>query len=85
MDVTGRNPFASLAPYELGNLAAHLVSADQACLLHRVLAIETNPARSNAWFEVREQQGDAQGYLGDVDLAREAAEKATAAAVTAQQ
>jgi hypothetical protein len=71
-----QNPFALLTDYELSNLAAHLISAQRAEYLHEVLAMEVEGTSANAWFEVREELGDADGYLSDVNRARDAAEAA---------
>src|SRR5215472_17067343 len=70
------NPFALLTDYELGNLAAHLISAQRAEYLHGILAVDVPGTRANAWFEAREELGDADGYLNDVNRARDAAEAA---------
>jgi hypothetical protein len=74
--LSDKNPFALLTEYELSNLAAHLISAHQAEYLHRILAMEVRETRANAWFEVREKRGDSDGYLNDVNRARDAAEAA---------
>jgi hypothetical protein len=81
--LTGENPFGLLTDYELSNLAAHLISAQRADYLHKVLAMEVEGTRANAWFEVREKPGDADGYLNDVNRARDAAEAAPGIAVQA--
>jgi hypothetical protein len=76
MRLRDENPFALLTDYELSNLAAHLISAQRAEYLHGILAVEVSGTRANAWFEVREELGDADGYLSDVNRARDAAEAA---------
>ena len=46
--LTGENPFGLLTDYELSNLAAHLISAQRADYLHKVLATEVEGTRANA-------------------------------------
>jgi len=77
------NPFALLTDYELSNLAAHLISAQRTDYLHKVLAMEVEGTHANAWFEAREELGAADGYLNDVNRARDAAEAAFDMAVQA--
>jgi hypothetical protein len=81
--LTDENPFGLLTDYELSNLAAHLIAAQRTEYLHKVLATEVGGTRANAWFEVREKPGDADGYLNDVNRARDAAEAASWIAVQA--
>jgi hypothetical protein len=81
--LSDENPFALLTEYELSNLAAHIISARQAEYLHRILAMEVRETRANAWFDVRDKRGDADGYLNDVNRARDAAEAAFEIAIQA--
>lgn len=81
--LSDENPFGLLSEYELSNLAAHLVSAGRTKYLHRILAMETRGTRANAWFEVRDRRGDADGYSNDVNRAWDAAEAAFETAIQA--
>jgi hypothetical protein len=64
--------------YALGHLPGHLVQAGRDDLLHALLAAESGPGgQVNTWFEVHDRLDRTAGYLLDVNLARERAEKAT--------
>jgi len=48
-------------------LAQHLVKADRVEELHTLLSLEKNG--KNAWFKVKDDEGDTAGFLSDVELA----------------
>jgi hypothetical protein len=76
---------AQLAPYELRNLAPHLVDSGRADLVHRLLALETPPddGPRNAWFVAKEAIGDGDGYAADIALAARCAATVDAVAIEA--
>jgi hypothetical protein len=53
--------------YGLSHLAQHLVKGDQVEELHSLLRLEKDG--KNAWFKVKDDEGETAGFLADVDLA----------------
>jgi hypothetical protein len=72
------NPFTNLTAYEVKHLPKHIEKAGRNRDLHRLLVLETR-ARSNAWFDVKEQCDSIAGYLDDVRMALRVAEQEFAA------
>jgi hypothetical protein len=62
--------------YALGSLAAHLLAAERATDLHRLLACGTGHA--NTWFTAHDSHSDIEGYLRDVRQAQNVATSAGA-------
>jgi len=60
--------------YGLRYLAQHLVKANRLDNLHALLAVETSD-QCNAWFEAKNWIGDIVGFVADVKLALESAER----------
>lgn len=61
--------------YFFEHLAYHLVEARRVEELHRLLGLETSE-QHNAWYEVRDANGDTAGYVADVTRAWRLAEEA---------
>jgi len=59
--------------YGRQHLAQHLVKADRIEELHALLSLEKDG--KNAWFKVKDDEGDTAGFLADVELAWELAEQ----------
>jgi hypothetical protein len=53
--------------YGRKHLAQHLVKADRAEELHELLSLEKDG--KNAWFKVKDDEGDTAGFLADLELA----------------
>ena len=53
--------------YGLRHLAQHLVKGNRVEELHLLLSLEKN--RRNAWFKVKDEEGDTSGFLADIELA----------------
>jgi hypothetical protein len=53
--------------YGRSHLAQHLVKGDRVEELHTLLALEKD--EKNAWFKVKDAEGDTAGFLADVELA----------------
>jgi hypothetical protein len=71
------NPFSKLNEYELKHLAEHSISAGMvngSKGLHSILAKETQQKR-NAWYEAKEVVDNLEGFLNDISLAWEEADK----------
>ena len=59
--------------YGLCHLAQHLVKGDRVEDLHMLLSLEKDG--KNAWFKVKDDEGDTAGFLADVELAWSQADK----------
>jgi len=59
--------------YGLRHLAQHLVKGNRVEDLHMLLSLEKNG--KNAWFKVKDDEGDTAGFLADVELAWSQADK----------
>jgi hypothetical protein len=68
------NPFNRLNQYDRSHLAYHLYSAQQGGLLHSLLSTETLD-RQNAWYAIKSHHDQVAGYLADLDLGRQLAER----------
>lgn len=74
--------------YPLRNLVSHLLSAEQASLVHDLLTCRHPPKginSSNVWFTAHEQAGTLDAYLVDVERARNDAERQVDLAVDKKQ
>src|ERR1041385_2826714 len=61
-----------LTAYEIRHRAPHILQAGTGAALHRLLAHETSDGR-NFWFQCKEELGDIDGFMADVQLAAKAA------------
>jgi hypothetical protein len=72
------NPLSRLDGYERRRLPAHLAELDEVGQLQRLLCLET-VVGSNAWFEIRDDQGEITEYVADAVLLEAAAGRQNAA------
>jgi hypothetical protein len=63
------NLLSGLSSYEYTHLTAHLIAAERAEDLHRLLNLETDSER-NAWFELKDTRADLEAYLNDIQRVR---------------
>ena len=68
------NPVRQLTAYELRNLVAHLVAAQELDTLRRLLVLETAEGR-NAWYEAKAGEGELASYGLDVSAALRAVQE----------
>jgi hypothetical protein len=70
------NPFSKLNKYELQHLASHLINVGtlDGKDINSLLAKETQQ-KLNAWYEAKEVGGNLEGFLNDISLAWEEADK----------
>lgn len=64
--------------YGVAHIGLHLEQGGQADLLHRLLAVETQPDRGpvrSRWFDIHDTTGSIAEYLADVDRAHRCAEQ----------
>jgi hypothetical protein len=62
-------------PYGRHHLTHHFIDANCEDELHALLALENSDAK-NAWFSAKELLGDTSGFISDINLAWEQADKA---------
>jgi NACHT domain len=63
----GWTELEAIDPYGLRHLAQHLVKGDRVDKLHELLSL--NKGDKNAWFKLKDDEGDISGFLADVSLA----------------
>jgi hypothetical protein len=62
--------FSRLSDYDFRYLTQHLAIAGRSGDLNNLLALETSDHK-NAWFVARDSRSEADGYVQDLQLARE--------------